>query len=262
MKIYIDLILLLNFGFDFLLLLTTSYLLKRNASILKLILGALFGSLSTLFLFFSISNFTLFLFKVGISIGMILISFQFKNIHFFLKNIIYLYFNSMILGGCLYFFNIQFSYKQVGLIFYHNGLSINFIILIFGSPLFLYFYIKQLKQLKSNQKCYYPIDFTLQNEYHLTGFIDTGNQTKSIYSRKGIHIINKNIILEELTYFYEPITTMSGTMLMKCFKVNEATIGDKKFKNVIFGISKEYFKIDADVILNASIKEELNDKMD
>lgn len=262
MKVYIDLILLLNFGFDFLLLLATSYLLKRNVSILKLILGALFGSLSTLFLFFSISTFILFLLKIGISIGMIIISFQFKNIHFFFKNLIYLYFNSMILGGCLYFFNIQLSYKQVGLIFYHNGLSINFIILIVGSPLFLYFYIKQLKQLKSNQKCYYPIIFTLQNEYHLVGFIDTGNQTKSFYFKKGIHIINKNVISEELSYFYEPITTTSGTTLMKCFKVKEAKIGNKNFKNVIFGISQEYFQIDADVILNASIKEELNDSMD
>ena len=106
MKIYVDAILLLNFGFDFLLLLATSYLLKRNISIYKIIIGALFGSLSILFLFLPISSFSLFLFKIVISVGMILITFSFKNIHYFFKNIIYLYFNSMLLGGFLYLLNI------------------------------------------------------------------------------------------------------------------------------------------------------------
>lgn len=262
MKIYVDAILLLNFGFDFLLLLATSYLLKRNISIYKIIIGTLFGSLSILFLFLPISSFSLFLFKIVISVGMILITFSFKNIHYFFKNIIYLYFNSMLLGGFLYLLNIQFSYKHTGLIFYHNGLSVNFFLLIILSPVMIYFYIKQLKHLKCNQKNYYKITFTLNNKYQLNGFLDTGNQTQSIYFHKGIHILNKNILKEDVEYFYEPITTIHGTSLMKCFKVHEIIVDDKIVKDVIFGISEEYFKLDVDVILNSKIWEEMNVKLD
>ena len=41
MKVYIDLVLLLNFGFDFILLFATSYLLKRNTKLIKILLGSL-----------------------------------------------------------------------------------------------------------------------------------------------------------------------------------------------------------------------------
>lgn len=259
MKIYVDLLLLLNFGFDFLLLLSTSYLLKRNISLFKIIIGSICGSISTLFLFLPISSFQLFLLKIIISILMILITFSFKNYKYFFKNLIYLYFNSMLLGGFLYLLNNQFSYKQIGLIFYHNGLSINFILIILLSPIMIYFYIKQLKQLKTNLKNYYKISFQLKKRYNLNAFLDTGNKTKSIYFHKGINIINKNIIKEDIKYFFEPIITVNGTSMIKCFKVNEILINNKIIKDVIFGVSDEYFNLDVDVILNSEIGDDLDD---
>ena len=81
---------------------------------------------------------------------MILVTFKFKNIRYTLKNIVYLYITSIVLGGCLYLLNIEFSYKQVGLVFYHNGLSINFIVLILASPIILFIYVKQAINLKNN----------------------------------------------------------------------------------------------------------------
>ena len=256
MKIYVDLILMLNFGFDFLLLFATSYLLKRNTKIIKILLGALFGSLSTLLLFLSISSFTLFIIKILISIFMILITFSYKNIKTFIKNLIHLYLNSIILGGFLYLLNIEFSYKHNGLIFYYNGLSINFIILLVSSPIIIYLYVKQIKELKVNQNNYYKIDIFLNKKYHLNAYLDSGNKTNSIYFNKGINIINKNIINEKLNYFYEPITTINGTSIIKCFKVKKVVINNVELNNVIFGISNEYFKIDVDVILNNRIWEE------
>lgn len=259
MKIYIDLILILNFGFDFILLFSTSYLLKRNTKLYKILLGALFGSLSTLFLFLNINSFSLFILKVLISIIMILITFSFKNIKTFTKNIVHLYLNSIILGGFLYLLNIEFSYKHDGLIFYHNGLSINFIILIIFSPIIIYLYIKQIKNLKINQNNYYKIDLFLKNKYHLNAYLDSGNKAKSIYFNKCINIINKDIIKEKIKYFYEPITTINGTNMIKCFKVKKIVIDNVEIKDVIFGVSNEYLKIDVDVILNCNIWEEKND---
>ena len=51
MKVYIDLVILLNIMFDYLLLTTTSYILKRNVSFKKILLGSLVGGISILFLF-------------------------------------------------------------------------------------------------------------------------------------------------------------------------------------------------------------------
>ena len=256
MKIYVDLILILNFGFDFLLLFATSYLLKRNTKISKILLGALFGSLSTLLLFYNISSFTLFIVKIIISVLMVLITFSYKNVKTFIKNLIHLYLNSILLGGFLYLLNIEFSYKHKGLIFYYNGLSINFIILIISSPIIIYLYVKQIKSLKTTQSHYYKIDIYLNKKYHLNAYLDNGNKAKSIYFNKCINIINKDIIKENMKFFYEPITTINGTSMIKCFKVKKVTIDNVELNDVIFGISNEYFNIDVDVILNNKIWEE------
>lgn len=256
MKIYVDLILILNFGFDFILLFATSYLLKRNTKFIKILLGSLFGSLSTLLLFLNINTFTLFIVKITISILMILITFSFKNFKTFIKNIIHLYLNSIILGGFLYLLNIEFSYKHSGLIFYHNGLSINFIILMILSPIIIYLYVKQIKTLKVTQNNYHKVDIFLKKEYHLNAYLDSGNRTTSIYFNKCINIINKDVIKEDLKYFYEPITTVNGTSIIKCFKVQKILIDNVELNDVIFGVSNEYFKIDVDVILNNRIWEE------
>ena len=99
---------ILNFCFDFILLLSVSVLLRRNVSIYKIIGGAFVGGISILFLFLTVSSFALFIYKVMMSILMVLVSFGYRNIKYTLKNLLYLYSASIILGGFLYFLNIEF----------------------------------------------------------------------------------------------------------------------------------------------------------
>ena len=148
---------ILNFCFDFILLLSVSILLRRNVSIYKIILGAFFGGLSILFLFFKINNLTLFLLKIVISIVMTLISFGYKSFKYTLRNLLYLYMASIVLGGFLYLLNNEFSLKNNGIVFINNGLSINFVFLIIFSPIIIYLYIKQGLWLKNNYSNYYKI---------------------------------------------------------------------------------------------------------
>ena len=54
----------------------------------------------------------------------------------------------MILGGFLYLFDISFSYKNQGVIFFGAGLGLNLLVIIILSPFFLFFYIKQEKKNK------------------------------------------------------------------------------------------------------------------
>ena len=157
MKVYVDLVFLLNYFFDLLLLLLVAYQLKRNVKKIRYFIGAFIGSLSIFFLFIPLNSFSLFILKILVSIVMIITTFQFKNIYYTLKNLFILYTTSMALGGILYFLNVQFSYKQQGLIFFYKGLSINVIFLIITSPLLLYMYAKQMKTLKDKYQHYYHV---------------------------------------------------------------------------------------------------------
>ena len=64
MKIYLDLLFFLNFGFDFILLLVVSIILRRNVSLTRIVLGGLIGGLSIFILFLKINSFELFILKI------------------------------------------------------------------------------------------------------------------------------------------------------------------------------------------------------
>lgn len=259
MKIYVDFILFLNFMFDLLLLLGVSIVLKRNTNINKIILGAFFGSLTTLSLFFNISNFVLFIIKVIVSIVMVTISFGIKDIKYIFKNLTFLYIFGMLLGGFLYELNIQFSYKNEGLIFFHSGVSVNFLFLIIISPIVIYLYIKQMNSLRNNYSNYYKIRINLKNkEYRFTGFLDTGNKLKDPYFNRPIILINKNKVeIADYQKILIPYSTITENGLLECISVKEVyidKIGTKK--NVLLGFIKENITIDGvDCILQEKLLE-------
>lgn len=261
MKLYLDLILVLNFTFDFLLLLTTSLILKRSVKIRKLLLGSLVGALSIFFLFIDINSITLFFYKIIISILMILISFGYKNIRYTLKNLFYLYITSILLGGFLYFLNVEFSYKQVGLVFYHNGLSINFIVLIILSPIILYAYVKQAKYLKNNYSNYYKVDIYLKEDetVKLTAFLDTGNKLIDPYKKRPIILVNKKCIknIDNYSKILVPYDGINNHGLLECIKVEKIYIHNIGFRtNLLIGISNEIIDIDGvDCILHTKLLE-------
>ena len=155
MTVYIDVLLFLNFAFDFLLLLTTSVVLKRNAKMFNLFVGAFIGSFSILVLFLNVNSVQLFLIKIYLSILMCLFAFHYKNLKYLLVNVGIFYLVSILLGGFLYLLNIEFSYRHDGLIFYNNGLSINVVILFIICPIILYIYIKQAKYFSKKVKNFY-----------------------------------------------------------------------------------------------------------
>lgn len=262
MKIYLDLILILNFIFDFLLLTSVSLFLRRNVSLTRLIIGAFLGSVSVFSLFLNINSIQLFIIKVFISIIMCLSTFSYRNLKYTLKNMFYLYTTSMILGGFLYFLNIEFSYKQVGLVFYHNGLSINVIVLIVLSPIILYFYSRQIKELKNNYSNYYKVKIKINNHIiRCNGFLDTGNKLEDPYFHKPVIILDKRKIVFDINEFemiLVPIITANGTSLMKCFKAEYIDIEGVGIKyNFLIGIMEEKIKIDGvDLILNTKLLEE------
>ena len=239
MNIYIDLVFLINFVLDFFLLLTVNIALKRYTKIYKLILGALFGSVSLLSLFISFNSFTLFLFKIVMGILMTLIAFGFKNFKYTFYNVLYLYMTSIILGGFLYYLKVEFSYLNKDLVFYYNGLSVNYLFLIVVAPLILYVFLKSLRVLKEVKNYYYKVSIKFNNNYvlNVTGFLDTGNKLKDPITNKPIILVNRKILKGKFNIrspMYVPYNSLNNHGLLECVKPSYILINDKELQNYLF----------------------------
>ena len=191
---------------------------------------------------------------------MVLVTFSYKNINYTIKNLLYLYMTSVVLGGFLYYLNIEFSYKQDGLIFYHHGLSINFVILVLMSPIILYNYVKQGRERKNIIQYYHRISVYLDNfKCTLIGYLDTGNVLEDPYFHKPIVVINEDIIPENIVskIIYVPVSTINNHEIMKCFFVDKIEIeGIGIRRHILVGISPEKIHLDGvDMLLQTKILE-------
>jgi len=257
MKVYLDLIMILNFFIDFLLLMSVSIILKRNIKVINIMMGAFVGGISILFLFLNINSIVLFIFKFFISILMTIVTFKFKNIKYTLTNILYLYMSSIILGGFLYLLNLEFSYKHIGIIFYNSGLSINFICLLILSPIILFIYIKETKVLRYNYSNYYNIEIYLNNKkYKYVGYMDTGNVLIDSITKKSVILIDKRKILFNIKEFrLIPYMSINGSNMIKVIKIEKLLFNNKEYNNVLLGIMDKISIDGVDVILNRKLLE-------
>lgn len=249
MTVYIDLVCIINFIYDFLIILTVSFTLKRNRKIYYYILSSLIGVLSIFLLFLKINNIVLFLLKILISIIMVIVAFGYKSIKYTISNIIYFYMTSIILAGFLYLIKEN-----------NSNFNLNYIVLLIIGPIILFIYYKSNKKLKNTYSDYYKIKIVFDNiEYNLVSFYDNGNNLKDPISRKSIIIVGNNR-LEKIynirSPVYVPVITVKGTHLMKCFKPSYIILNDKKIYNYLIGESSIKFNDGVECLLNKSLKED------
>ena len=253
MKVYLDLVFILNFLIDYNILYAVNKILKRNSKLIRILIASLFGNMTLIFLFINISNFILFIFKISLCFFMSMISFKFKNIKYTINNVIYIYMVSTIFGGCLYFIknNIKNDYMYILLT----------LILI---PTLSYEIIKYINKIKSNYKYYYYIKINFKNnkKVELNSFLDTGNKLVDPYTNKGIILVDINKIKKLVNIrspIYVPFQSLNNTGLIKCIKPVSIEINGQIFKNYLIGLSEKSFNIDGiDCILNYKLLEELN----
>ena len=255
MKVYLDLVMFINFFLDFLLIMGVSILLKRNVKLGKIIFGAFLGGLSILILFYPMNSFMLFLFKFVISIIMILTSFGYKSFKYTFMNLLYLYILSIFLGGFLYFLNDQFSIKKSGLVFINNGFSVTILFILIISPIVIYFYVKMMRSFKVSYSNYYNVEI-YYNDFKIdcVGYLDSGNSLS--YLGSSVILLDKRkLIFDVETYLFVPYETISGSNIVKCFKPSEIIINNVVCKKILVGIIDNVIIDGVDVILNNNIKE-------
>ena len=125
MTIYIDVVLILNFVIDMLLIIGVDMLLKRHTKFRKIIISSLIGSLSTLLLFVIKGSLWMFMYKLVISVFLVIIAFGYKGFDYFKENLFWLYIISIILGGSLYLLNDTITLESNGLVFSKGTIGYN-----------------------------------------------------------------------------------------------------------------------------------------
>lgn len=163
----------------------------------------------------------------------------------------------------MYYLNIEFSYKSIGLTFKRYNLSISYVFILLFSPIILYLYSKQLKELKNKFSNYYLVDIYLNNDViSVRAYLDTGNNLCDPYLKRPVIILNKRKIIYDINEFkmvLVPYKTISGNDILECIiasKVEIKGIGSKN--NVLIGLSDNNINIDdVDLILNTKLLEDI-----
>ena len=232
MTIYLDLLFLLNFIYDLLLLLTVSVTLKRNTRFKRILLGSFFGAISTFIILIPLNKYILLILKILTSVIMLIITYSFKNIKYFFNNLLYLYMTSVILAGFLYFLKLEFN-------------NLSYLISLSIAPLILYLYINEQKKLKEIVNYYKKVIVTFKNNktLSLNGFIDSGNKLKDPITGKYIILINKKTlkgIYNIRSPMYVPIKTINKRSLLPCISIKNIMIDNKTYNNYLLGISDTF----------------------
>lgn len=198
MVFYIDLILILNFLIDYLILLATSKFLKLQHKIWRLVIGATLGALYSLAFFIpSLDYSQLLLSKVALSIVIVLVSFGFSNLILFIRVIATFYLTSFILGGGVlaiqYMFNIEHEVVN-GIYVSRSSTPTLTIVIILVSAVAIWFFsnntIKSIRRKTASDESIVEVEIVLGSDnYNCKGLVDTGNRLYDPITRKPVMIV-------------------------------------------------------------------------
>lgn len=153
---------------------------------------------------------------------MITIAFKYKNIRYFLTNILYTYILSILLGGLIYLFNSKVTLN----------IYLNYLVIIILSIEVMTIYIKENKKIKNTYNNYYKVDiyFKDKEKISLIGFLDTGNNLYDPYKKRPIILVDKKYQKED-KFILVPYHTINGEGLLKCIKPEKVYIEKIGYKN-------------------------------
>ena len=153
---------------------------------------------------------------------MITIAFKYKNIRYFLTNMLYTYLLSILLGGLIYLFNSKVTLN----------IYLNYLVIIILSIEVMTLYIKENKKIKNTYNNYYKVDiyFKDKEKISLIGFLDTGNNLYDPYKKRPIILVDKKYQKED-KFILVPYHTINGEGLLKCIKPEKVYIEKIGYKN-------------------------------
>jgi stage II sporulation protein GA (sporulation sigma-E factor processing peptidase) len=218
MTVYLDVIWLLNFLFDSLLLYLTALFLKRKIRIWRLAAGGLIGSLIIILAFTPMSSMTNHpISKFICSILMILSVFGYKRWSYFFKGLMTLYLATFLLGGALigahYF--IQYDSRLTTNVILSSaqgfGDPISWLFVLLGFPIAWHFSktnIESFEMVKIQYEQIVDVNVSINGDVLVfKGLVDSGNQLYDPLSKMPVMFVS---IKQQFERVSEPIRTLAN----------------------------------------------------
>lgn len=239
-ELYIDLLFLVNFMMDSLLLLTVKHVLKCPATHGRIFLGGAVGSVLTCVVI--IMPFPgiikLILFHTVVNTIMIIIGLKVKKKNQFWKALVLLYIVSFLFGGIL---QLLHPYVRVGSLFFAAAVGCYYLIRGIWS------FLTGLKRVQE-KLCEITL-YTSAGEWKVKALIDTGNALKDNMSKEPVSVVDKALAKSILTdadikngFHYIPYRTVGKEGIMPVFCIRKMCIHLKEEKWIekpVIGVSEE-----------------------
>ncbi len=195
-KIYADVLFIVNFIIDYILLSITSFFIKKNTNLPKMILASVFGAMYASFIFFvSTGIFFSFLLSIAVSMTMIIIAYGTKNFLVLIKNISIFYLVSFVSGGIGIAF-LSLSNKMIGVnyavnsgVFYINIDAYTLLFIFVFSIVAIHTSTGYIKKIRVKSQYLYTVTIEKNGKSVTdTAFFDTGNFLKEPVTQTSVII--------------------------------------------------------------------------
>lgn len=252
--IYIDLLVIEDLCLNYIVLLSVGILLNRITKLKKVFLSSVIGIIPIVFLILDINKLTLFLITIIFAFIMAIISFNYIDIIYTIRNVIYMYLISIFLAGSIYLINIYFL-PQI------NSSVLLVIVYLLLSPVITILFIKSMRLIKTNYSNCYMIDIYFKDKPKITvnSYLDTGNNLTDPYFHKPVILVSKKIIDSKNNHLIMvPYNTIDSHGILPCIKPEKIYIhGIGYRKNLLVGIIDEVNIEGSECILNKQLLERI-----
>lgn len=275
-EIYVDILILLNFVVDFFMLNLTAKISNSTVKTKRIILGSVFASLFSLYIFLPPLKFWFeFVLRTVSSLIIVLFCFGFKNIKMFLKRFFVFYLISFIFAGVMIAIWLLFKPKTMAInngIVYFNFSPVVFLISTTVCYLSLLIFRNVFATESSKAKRVKITAYINNNSVSFVSAVDTGNSLRDPISNTPVIVADKKIIMqltrEEYGKFINgnsktlsdryriiPIKTVGGGGLLAGIKCDYVKYNNFLVENTIIAESKTSFTDDYSAVLNPEILE-------
>lgn len=201
MTIYLDVVLIENLIMNYIILFATGYILKIKLNHIRLIISALLGGIYSILAYMEVLEiYTNFFMKILLSVVMVYLAYNAKNIKLLLKQITIFYLTSFVFGGCsfalLYFVKPQEILMKNGMLIGTYPLKIAVLGGIVGFTIsVIAFKVVKRRLNKKDMFCDITV-FVGEKNIKTKAMIDTGNMLKDPITRMPVIVVEKDILYE------------------------------------------------------------------
>lgn len=196
--IYMDIILLENIGMNYILLMATALLMKKETKILRTMLASLLGAIYAIVSYVNVLPiYSSFIAKIILSVAMVYIALKPMNVKALLKTLILFYFISFMFGGCafalLYIVRPEQILMKNGVYIGTYPIKIAVLAGVVGIPL-VQLVARFLKNKRAQQMIY---DITMhfqENTKTIKALLDTGNMLKEPITGVPVMVVEKRAL--------------------------------------------------------------------